>query len=97
MTKDILAVCMIGAGSSWGRGPTVEKAVKECERELLGCWGSIYNLDNAELVISLYDVTGNDTVRLEYTGLVGDNEKDFPIALIEHRDVVLKNARRNRR
>lgn len=94
MQQDVLAVCMIGAGSSWGRGETVEAAVRECERELRDCWGSIYKLDNAELIVSIYDVTGNDEIRLEYTGLIGDNEDQFPIKLIEHRDVVIKSKKR---
>lgn len=94
MTKDILAVCMIGAGSSWGRGQTVEQAIGECKRELLGCWGSIYKLDGVEVVISIYDVTGNDEIHMDYHGLSGDNEEAHPIILIEHRDVILKDKRR---
>ena len=94
MKDDILAVCMIGAGSSWGRAETVDEAVRNCKNSLEQDWGSIYDLGGKEATISCYNVTGNDVVRLEYTGLVGDNEDEFPIAFIEHRDVTLKARKR---
>lgn len=94
MTKDILAVSMIGAGSSWGRAETLEEAIANCKEQLEQEWGSVYDLGGKEATISCYDVTGNDEIRLEYTGLIGDNEELHPITFIEHRDVVLKAYKR---
>lgn len=94
MKDDILAVCMIGAGSSWGRAETLKEAVRICQGCVEQDWGSIYDLGGKEATISCYNVTGNDVVRLEYTGLIGDNEDKFPISLIEHRDVILKARKR---
>ncbi len=94
MDKDILAVCMIGAGSSWGRADTLEGALGLCKLNLERDWGSIFDLGGKTMTISCYDVTGNDVVRFEYHGLIGDNEEQFPIQLIEHRDVTLKAYKR---
>lgn len=94
MEQEFLAVCMIGAGSSWGRASTQDEAVEFCTDSIISDWGSIYKLDGQEVIISCYDITGNDVVRLEYTGLIGDNEEEHPIKFIEHRDVILKSRKR---
>jgi hypothetical protein len=94
MEKDFLAVCMIGAGSSWGRANSVDEAARLCELFVVDDWGSIFKLDGQTVTISCYDVTGNDIVRLEYTGLIGDNEDNHPIKFIEHREVTLKVRKR---
>lgn len=94
MEQEFLAVCMIGAGSSWGRAESLEDAVRFCTDSLIFDWGSIYKLDGQEVIISCYEITGNDVVRLEYTGLIGDNEEKHPIKFIEHRDVILKSRKR---
>lgn len=94
MTQDILAVSFIGAGSSWGRAETLEEAIANCKRCLERDWGSIFYLDGKEATISCYDVTGNDVVRFEHHQLMGDNEDEYPITLIEHRDVTLKGDKR---
>lgn len=94
MTQDVLAVAMVGAGSSWGRDETLDGAIAICKEQIETQWGSIYDLGGKTATISCYDVTGNDVVRLEYTGLVGDNEEKCPISLIEHRDVTLRAYKR---
>lgn len=96
MEKDFLAVCLIGAGSSWGRCPDPERAIKNCTEALVSDWGSIYKLDGAEVMVNLFDVTGNDTVRWDVDGIHGDREEEFPIKRIEVRTVKLRDKRKRR-
>lgn len=94
MTQEFLAVCMIGAGSSWGRASSLDKAVRFCTDSIIADWGSIFKLDGREATISCYDITGNDEVIIENRGLFGDNEEKHPIKFVEHRDVILKSRKR---
>jgi hypothetical protein len=90
MEQDILAVCFIMGGSSWGRADNITEAVRLCKTSLERDWGSVYNLDNKTMPINCYDVTGNDVCYFQDGTVIGDNKDKFPVKFIEHREVVLK-------
>lgn len=95
-TKDYIAIVLIGGGSSWARGPDLEKAVADVLWYLKHDWGSIFNLDGAEVHVNVWDVTGNDVVHWDECGMHGDRE-DCPITKVETRTVTLSGKRKARK
>lgn len=96
MQSDFLAVCLIGAGSAWGRAPDLDTAVKRCTEALIMDWGSVYKLDGVEVTINLYEVTGNDSVWWDHQGMHADKEAEHPITKLGLREVTLSDKRRRR-
>ena len=68
--KDYLAIILIGAGSSHGRGPTKEEAIKRC-LVYLRDWEHLYKVDDVTVTINVIDVTGYDKIVWGVTGIVG--------------------------
>ena len=56
-THDYLAVILIGGGSSWGRSPDKETAIKRAITALRD-WTAYYQLSNTEVTINVIDVQG---------------------------------------
>jgi hypothetical protein len=71
--EDYFALIPMGAGGSWGRGPTREAAVKEVLRNLRD-WDQIYKVDDVTVTINIVEVTGYGTVDWDVFGLHGVNE-----------------------
>ena len=94
MEKDYLAIVLIGGGSSYGRGPTEDEAVKLATTYLVSDWKHLYNLSGAEVKVNLYEVTGNDQVWWDDCGVHADNEAEHPIKTLEMRTVTLPGKRR---
>src|SRR4051794_14398284 len=87
---DYLAIIPIGGGSSWGRSPDKETAIKNAITALRD-WTCYYKLANTEVTINVVDVQGYGKRHWgEYPGgwLYGTNEatgEDEPIKRsIEH-------------
>ncbi len=77
---------MIGAGSSYARGPDKEKVVKDVSRIVKADWGKMYDLKSSPIEVSLWDVSGNDHVWWDNQGVHGDE----PTQWLENRKVQLK-------
>jgi|LakMenEpi05May12_1017382.scaffolds.fasta_scaffold00005_31 hypothetical protein len=90
MEKDILAVCFIMGGSSFGRADNIPEAVRLCKISLERDWGSVFMLDGKTMPINCYDVTGNDVCYFQDHEIIGDNKDEFPVQYLECREVVLK-------
>ena len=56
-THDYLAIIPIGGGSSWGRAPEKEVAIKNAITSLRD-WTVYYQLSNIEVTINVIDVRG---------------------------------------
>jgi hypothetical protein len=56
---DYLAVILIGGGSSWGRSPDKEEAIRGAIRNYRD-WDSIYKVSDTDVVVNIIDVKGYD-------------------------------------
>jgi hypothetical protein len=54
---DYLAVILIGAGSSYGRSPDKEEAIRMALRSVSD-WRGMFNVDGVEFGINVVDVSG---------------------------------------
>lgn len=97
MTKDYLAICLLGSGSSYGRAPDKDKAIANCKRSLETDWSSIFDLDGKTAKINVYDVTGHDKLWWDERGVHPDNEPTKSIDRLELVEVTLKVPKRKRR
>lgn len=70
---DYLAIIPISTGSSWGRSPDKEKAIKLAIANYRD-WDVYYVVANTEVIINVIDVNGYGTVAWGSTGLYGTNE-----------------------
>ena len=71
--EDYLAIIPIGAGSSWGRSPDKEVAIKNAVTALKD-WTVYYDLSGVEITINVIDVMGYGTVVWDNRGVHGKNE-----------------------
>jgi hypothetical protein len=62
MKPDYLAVILIGGGSSWGRAPDKEEAIKRAMKALKE-WTIYFDLSNIEVGINVIDVAGYSDCR----------------------------------
>lgn len=70
---DWLAFILIGAGSSYGRGPDKEEAIKNAIRSLRD-FSSLYKVADVDVVLNVIDVQGYDTVTWAHDGVFGRPE-----------------------
>jgi len=72
--RDYLVVCSFGFGSgSWARDKDLETAVKRCRSIAYSDWKHLFKLDGVEVTLTLFDVTGQDRIRMDGDGVEGDN------------------------
>jgi hypothetical protein len=55
--QDFIAIILIGGGSSYGRAPDKETAIKHALRSLRD-WAGLFKVDGVEVGINVVDVTG---------------------------------------
>lgn len=67
---DYLAFILIGAGSSYGRSPRKEEAIKTAIQSL-GDWRHLFKVDDVDVTINVVDVNGYDTVLWGPDGIFG--------------------------
>lgn len=72
--SDYLALINIGGGSSHGRAPDKEEAIKRC-LHFFRDWEDLYVLPEQDLSIQVWDVTGYGHCYWDVHGMHGTNEK----------------------
>jgi hypothetical protein len=89
MKHDYLAIIYIGGGSSWGRAPVKETAIKNAITALRD-WRSLFKVADVEVTVNVVDVTGYGQVTWSHHGFDGVNEKtgkdehfDPPVELVK--------------
>lgn len=94
--RDYLAVCLIGAGSSYGRSPDKEEAIAICKRQVETDWSSLFELDGETATINVFDVTGHPEIYWDARGLHSESDPD---AVFEHelREVTLSVPKQRKR
>lgn len=81
-TTDYLAIIPIGTGSSWGRAPDKEAAIKRAITNFKD-WEIYYDVSNIEVTINVIDVQGYSTVSWYSRGVEGKNEATGKTEAIE--------------
>lgn len=101
--RDYLAVILIGSGSSWGRSPDKEDAIKRALRAYRD-WDSLFDIYDKDVLINVVNVAGYSDCRWGgYPGgwMYGKNEAtgaDEPIKRkIEHVTRRMEKRRRKAR
>jgi len=61
MTQDYLAIVRIGGGSSYGRGETIDEAVRLCKMAVRD-WDHLFGVYEVPIKAAIYDTTGIDAV-----------------------------------
>lgn len=74
---DYLAVIFIAGGSSWGRSPKKEEAIKNAVRIYKSDWGKLFKIKRGDnVVVNVLDVFPHDQVAWDSRGFwTGDDEK----------------------
>lgn len=92
-TRDYLVVCSLGtAQGSWARGDDLEKTITRCKRIVYSDWRCLFKLDGVEVTLSIFDVTGQDSIEIGPSGIEGDHP-EIPIIKLEPRKVRLPGRR----
>lgn len=79
--RDFLAIIMIGAGSSYARGPDREDCIKRVKRIAVSDWGSIFKLKGEEATVNVVEVTGHESVWLDSRGVHVEGKPDLALPI----------------
>ena len=66
---DYLAITLIGAGSSYARGSDIQDVVKRLGKTIVSDWGKLYDVKGKPCEVSLFNITGIDSVFWDGTGV----------------------------
>ena len=86
-----LAIARVGAGGSWAREETADKAVMRVASIVVEDWGSLYALEGEEIDVALYNVGDRPTASRR--GMVTDAESGEEIECTEVRSITLRKRR----
>ena len=93
--KDFLAIMMIGAGSSYARGPDRQDTIDRCAKIAVSDWGSLYDMSGKETTINVVDVTGYEKIWWDSRGVhTAEDPKDDAVLPVEQVKVTLHKHRR---
>ena len=74
-SKDFLAFCSIGTGSSWGYGETPAEAVFNCIVSLKD-WAGYFKLSEEEIIVPVYNVSAYTGFVADYKGVYGSSGEE---------------------
>lgn len=91
--RDFIAIIMVGAGSSYARGPDRDDCIDRVKRMVVADWSSLFDLAGKEAIVNVVDVTGHERVWWDHRGVhvEGDPEPTLPIEQVK---VTLPQRRR---
>ena len=67
--KDYLAIILVGAGSSYARGPDKQDCIERVQRIAVADWSSLFDLAGKEATVNVFDVTGHEKVWWDSRGV----------------------------
>ena len=88
-----IALCLIGAGASWAREPTKEKALERCGKIIVADWSSLYDVAGKPCDINVFDIGDADEIRIGHDGVYDKQAEKF-IDRLELATVTLPKKRR---
>jgi hypothetical protein len=97
MTKDYLVVTLIGAGSSYARGPDLEDCLKRLGKIIASDWGSLYDVAGKECQVNVFDVTGHDDLYWDGRGVhTTVDGKEVTLDRLDLRTITIPATKRRR-
>lgn len=95
--RDFIAIILIGAGSSWARGPDRDDCIERVKRSAVSDWETIFDLAGKEATVNVVDATGHDEVWWDSTGVhvKGDPEPSLPVEQVKVTLPSLEEAERD--
>jgi hypothetical protein len=95
--EDYLAIILIGAGSSYARGPDKQDAIDRVAKIAASDWSGLYDLDGKECTVNVFTVTGHEKVWWDDQGVhTADDPKDDAELPSEQVKVTLSVPKRRR-
>jgi hypothetical protein len=97
--RDFLVIALIGAGSSYARGPDLDDCVKRLGKIIVSDWGSLYDVGGKPCSVNCYDVTGHDSIYWDGRGVHAKVEGSENVTLdrLELRQITLPPNKKKRR
>lgn len=87
LEPDYLAICWIGAGSSYVRHKDKYQAVVLLRERIVSDWGSVFDIHGKEVEFGIFDVSGHESLWWDYN--VHDKDTDETIPMLETAKVML--------
>lgn len=83
--RDFLAIILVGAGSSFARGPDKADCIARVKKIAKSDWSTLFDLAGKKATINVVDVTGHDEVWWDSRGVhvKGDPEPSLPVEQVE--------------
>jgi hypothetical protein len=95
MKKDYIAIILVGAGSSFARGPDKQDCIDRVRKIVVSDWSSLFDLGGKEATVNVVDVTGHESIYWDARGVHVEGKEDIALP-IEQVKVTLPAARRRR-
>lgn len=83
--RDFIAIIMVGAGSSFARGPDKADCIARVRKTARSDWSSLFDLAGKKATVNVVDVTGYEKVWWDSRGVHvdADPEPALPIERVE--------------
>jgi hypothetical protein len=92
--KDYLAIILVGAGSSYARGPDRDDCIARVSRMVVADWSSLYDVAGKEATVNVFDVTGHESVWWDSRGVHTADDPADDAELTNEQVVVTLPAKR---
>lgn len=79
--RDFIAIIMVGAGSSYARGPDKADCIARVRSIVVEDWATIFDLAGKEATVNVVDVTGHDEVWWDSRGVHVEGQPDLALPI----------------
>ena len=81
LRPDFLAIIMVGAGSSYARGPDRQDCIERVKRAAVSDWQTLFDLAGKEATVNVVEVTGHDSVWWDSVGVHVEGQPDLALPI----------------
>lgn len=79
--RDFLAIIMVGAGSSYARGPDREDCIRRVKHFAVSDWKTLFDLKGKEATVNVVEVTGHESVWWDSRGVHVEGKPDVALPI----------------
>jgi hypothetical protein len=94
MKKDYIAILLVGAGSSYARGPDKQDCIDRVGKIAVSDWSSLFDLRGKEATVNVVDVTGHEQVWWDARGVHVEGKPDLALPIEQVKITLPKRGRR---
>lgn len=81
LRPDFLAIIVVGAGSSYARGPDRTDCIERVKRTVVSDWKTLFDLAGKEVTVNVVDVTGYDDLWWDSRGVHIEGHPDVALPI----------------